>query len=96
MPIIRSMEHVFGWSYGLCRPDFELTDYWGYLRKYEMVSLKRLDPISENFSIVIFTPKKIKCQTNTKAEHYFLLKARLKQHKTRIVRFKVTVACEGF
>jgi len=59
IPLTRSMDDIYIWSYDLCRPSFELADYSGYLRKYNMLSLQRLDSTSDTLSIVIHYPKEI-------------------------------------
>jgi hypothetical protein len=94
-PVTRSMDQILLWSYRLCQPTFELIDYKGYLKKYNMLSLQQLDSSKETLSIVIHSAKTIQCQTNTKVEHKFTLRAVIKEHKNRDVRFKVSILCEG-
>lgn len=89
------MDQIFTWSYRLCQPTFELIDYKGYIKKYKMLSLRQLDSTKDTLSIVIHSPKTIQCQTNTKVEHRFTLRAVIKEHKDRDVRFKVSILCEG-
>ena len=95
LPITHSMDQIFTWSYRLCQPAFDFLDYKGYLKKYNMLSLRRLDSTKETLSIVIHTPKTIQCQTSTKAEHKFTLRSAIKEHSNRNVQFKVSIICEG-
>ena len=69
VPVTLSMDNIMVWSYELCHPYFELIGYMGYLKKYNMLSLQQLDSSKPTLSIVIYSPKMIQCQTNTKAEH---------------------------
>ena len=89
------MDQVFTWSYRLCLPAFDFLDVKGYLKKYNMLSFRRLDSTKETLFIVIHTPKAIQCQTSTKAEHKFTLRSAIKEHSNRNVQFKVSIICEG-
>jgi hypothetical protein len=95
LPVTHSMDQIFTWSYRLCQPTFQLIDSKGYLKKYNMLSLRRLDSTKETLSIVIHSPKTIQCQTNTKADHKFTLRSVIKKHPDRNVQFKVSIVCEG-
>jgi hypothetical protein len=94
-PVTRSMDQILVWSYELCQPTFELIDYKGYLKKYNMLSLQQLDSSKPTLSLVIHSPKTIQCQMSTKEEHKFTLRAIIKEHMDRDIRFKVSILCEG-
>jgi hypothetical protein len=78
------------YTFHICKPDsYSLENISGYLRRYSMPQLQRLDPTQQNLSLTIYTQENIQCQLGMKPQHTFKMRLQLLGHADRLIKFNI-------
>ena len=68
--IIIPMKEIISYSFHICEPDIMLINVNGYLRRYNMVSIKALDPSNpKEVSLNIYSDAYIQCTKGVNEKH---------------------------